>query len=227
MKDNINTARTQVIESNQSIVSPVHVAQLLLRWWYTFTGGKRVTAKDWTVLVLCYWGSRHTMQFFMCARNTYFILFLSMGFSKDCKGGTSSNKHPILNSNGNLKYTKIEGHTLERIALRLPKGFLMFCSMLISIIMLFFPPHPLTHREKCLERTLTWTVSKKLAYWHFIKHNLALPLQLTQLSSQLEHRRISRSGGCLQVDLTNRRKLNRKGHLMLNYGVWMHHCWLF
>lgn len=31
MKDNINTARTQVIESNQSIVSPVHVAQLLLR----------------------------------------------------------------------------------------------------------------------------------------------------------------------------------------------------
>lgn len=146
MKDNINTARTQVKESNQSIVSPVHVAQLLLRWWYTFTGGKKVTAKDWTVLVLCYWGSRHTMQFFMCARNTYVILG-DVFLKRNCKGGTLSNKHPILNSNGNLKYTKIEGHTLERTALRLPKGFLMFFSMLISIIMLFCLPI-LLHTQK-------------------------------------------------------------------------------
>lgn len=56
-------------------------------------------------------------------------------------------KHPILNSNGNLKYTKIEGHTLERTALRLPKGFLMFFSMLISIIMLFCLPI-LLHTQK-------------------------------------------------------------------------------
>lgn len=86
------------------------------------------------------------MQFFMCARNTYVILG-DVFLKRNCKGGTLSNKHPILNSNGNLKYTKIEGHTLERTALRLPKGFLMFFSMLISIIMLFCLPI-LLHTQK-------------------------------------------------------------------------------